>query len=128
MTLLIPRPSLESGASPTDLEWMVFTDGMPAEETALPLTTEVVAYEPVGSKLMLRVRVRAPGAEGVRTAAVSAVVRRETGPVASAAWASVTDLDPGESAIVVLALPLPAGFDLTTSVVDVWGGGLPASP
>lgn len=116
-----PNPEL-----PTS--WETFVDARAADASPVPLASEVVGYEPVGSALLIRVRTEVPVSQEMERAGVSAVLRSESGPIVSASWAAASDLAAGDAPIVVLALPLPDGFDLTASILDVEALGLLAAP
>jgi hypothetical protein len=86
----------------------------------------VIGYEPVGSTLLLRIRLT--GVEGgvVLNPSAYASITGDEGRVLSTSWAAGTSaLGPGEESVVTLAIPLPAGFDLEESELNIRAVGLP---
>jgi hypothetical protein len=114
------------GLSPeAEIEWLLVTDSTAAEGRSIPVASEVIDFQPLGSTLVLGVRLTA-GQRPVGQPAVQAALIGENGVTLSAAWgAGPAALGPGESAVVPLALPIPRGFDLAQGQLDVRAVGLP---
>ncbi len=123
--LRIPGTSL--GLPDADeVRWQLIPRTTPAEERPIPIPSEVIEYRPVGSTLFLRVRLTGGDGETIRNPAAYASITGEEGRLEAAGWsAGPPVLEPGDSAEVTLAIPLPRGFDLTLAQLDVHGAGLP---
>lgn len=128
VSLLLPATAIGESVEPDSVDWEVFLDASPAGAEPVAVPIEVLSYEPAGSTLVLRVRLSAPPETPLDRGAITAVLRSEGGPVVSASWAGISNLGAGESAVVVVSLPLPSGFDLMASALDVSGSGLPSRP
>ena len=108
------------------VEWLIVARATPAEAGPVTVPSEVTGYEAVGSTLFLRVLLTAGAEIGTRHPAAQATLTGDDGQLVSAGWGvGPPALAPGETAVITLALPLPAGFDLTLGQLDVRAGGLP---
>jgi hypothetical protein len=108
-----------------DLRWEIFPAASEATAQPIPLSSEVIGYEPVGSTLILRVRLTNAESGAVRSPAAFASLTDGDGQtVGAAAGGGPPVLASGESAIVTLALPL-RGFDLALGQIDILAYGLP---
>ena len=125
MSLRVPRASLgllDAG----EVRWQLLPRTAPADGSPVPLASEVIGYEPVGSTLLLRIRLT--GVEGgvVLNPSAYASITGDQGRVLSTSWAAgPSALGPGEESVVTLAIPLPAGFELEESELNIRAVGLP---
>jgi hypothetical protein len=122
LTIRVPGSELPPDE---EIEWLLFPDATAAETGTVPLTAEVVGFSPLGSSLLLRVRISG-GATPVRLPAAHAWVATDEGQTVSAASAIGPEvLLPGQEAVVTLALPVPRGLELALAQVEVRAAGLP---
>jgi hypothetical protein len=126
LAIRLPRASLGDQGN-GELQWRLFSRAKPAAGTPIPLPLEVIAYEPVSSTLILRIRLS--GVEGgpVEHPSGFAWITGDDGRLVSAGWAAgPPSLAPGEDSVVTVTIPIPAGIDLEEGQIEVRAAGLPS--